>query len=621
MPDINTQINTLAGHIQQVRDSRSVLGVDRSGELIRLNFKGKVARALVNLGIAREGKLGSRVAIALAGKENFKLLCQSSDARFKNSIANIGRLVKQLETQGLDEDLSKLVESKIRNTLSISGTRITGDSFKELHTLIQNQIIPQRRFYRADLAERIQLKQATPAMEGATYRGIATAVAALENDMEKSAVPYQPQELLTKRHSSGIRYASSKTGPMAPIDPGFTEEVCGLKHDSTKIKRDTWDANKILGELKSAELDVRHDATSEIEDLQSQYNVLQDNIVNQGSKVHPNQLAEWELTSHTLKSQIADIGQKAEKEIAQLKENLLATLKESFKEKEAESKLTETEVGSEIKATQSDDSAKPLKSSLKQRPAADATIHSDSEVKSKPRKRGIHFGGVKVLDIQKSYMDTGYTVNDENRGEWVQALQAVLDDSKDTQGHYAVAKALTQRGRHGKDDIETMKAISLLRTHPVFLEKDNFQSLILSLHSVVEEERKFPDKFPAEVKQNYRQKADAFRELAQTQLNSTKDLLKHLEDYKAGLKKLDSDPEKRKAQLEELTAQLDKYKDYFESYKEVFDDPDINFRVTENIGGTAKTAIDETLYRTRRLMYDTERVLSDLGRSRVFIDK
>ena len=585
MADINTSITTLANNIQALRDSRSALAINRSGELIRLNFKGKIARALVDLGIGREGKWGHRVVVYLFGKDKYDLFCEPYAKRFKNSIGNVSAITKRLETQGLDSDLSRLVTMKINEEISAAKASLTKDSFIAIHEHIRDKTIPQRLVYRASLADKMKFSEATPTMKEATYRGVAIAVAALEKNMEQGI---KTDELLDEL-------------PMTPLNTNFAEEVCGLAHDHYRLKRDVWDANRILRELKSVELDVREEEQSAIEELKELRVKLQNRIADTGSTVHPKQVADWELELHTLQSQIKDKEQHLEgnvkARVAALKQNLLISLKNSFSEKREADTLTATEAAAAPKPKTA------LKSAMK-------------KTKTKPK---VKFGGLRVEEAQVSYLSTNLTIDDTNRDAWRQDISAVLDNDKDPQAPYAIAKALAKRGQKCQDDGKTAEAISLLRTHPTYLQEGNFEALMLNIDAATEEEQKSPDKFTAEIKQNYRKNADTFKKLAQQRLDATKDLITHLEAYKAGVKKLDSDPDKRAAQLQELEQQLDKYKTQIKLYEDVFEDADKTLTVTYGLGGNAIKALPKILHEANNLRHEIERMLRQLEKSPIFV--
>ena len=583
MADINTSITTLANNIQTLRDSRSALAIDRSGELIRLNFKGKIGRALVDSGIGREGKWGHRVVVYLIGKDKYDLFCEPFAKRFKESIGNVSAITKRLETQGLDSDLSKLVKMKINEEISAAKASLTKDSFIAIHERIR-KTVPQRLMYRASLADKMKFSEATPMMKEATYRGVAIAVAALEKNMEQGI---KTDELLDEL-------------PMTPLNTNFAEEVCGLAHDHHKLKRDVWDANRILRELKSAELDVREEEQSALEELKELRVKLQNRIADTGSTVHPKQVADWELELHTLQSQIKDKEQHFEDnvkaKVAALKQNLLISLKNSFSEKREADTLTATEAAAAPKPKTA------LKSAMK-------------KTKTKPK---VKFGGLRVEEAKVSYLSTNLTIDDTNRDAWRQDISATLDNDKDPQVPYAIAHALAKRGEKCQDDGKTAEAISLLRTHPAYLQEGNFEALMLNIDAATEEEKKFPDNFPDEVKQNYRKNAETFKKLAQQRLDATNDLITHLEAHQAGMKKLDSDPDKRAVQLQELEQQLDKYKTQIKLHKDVFEDADKTLTVTYGLGGRAVKALPEMLREANNLRHEIERMLRQLEKSPIF---
>ena len=631
MPDINARIDTLASNIQQVRDSRSALGIDKSGDLIRLNFKGKVARALVNIGIAREGKWGSRIVTALVGKESFELLCKSPKTRLQNSVRNVAVLVKQLETQDLDSDLSTLVKDKIDTMMHAKSFSLTADGLKRLHTVIRDEVIPQRVECREALVETLENGEPTPMMEDATHRGIMLSIAALERNMEAEATPYLPAEkLIAKYHTvpaveteghtgeaETVEIAIRSMGHSGPVDKSLVREVCGRKHDGHNTKRDIWDANKILGELKMAELHVRDRANSEVIKLNTQCDTLRHKIENEGSKASPDEVAEWELKLHGLESKIKNAEQELEGEIkekvADLKNDLLTVLKGSLKEKEALAKFPE----SEIKAVSPEprdpkNSAGNLKSALKNKETS-----ATEGAKPKARRR-IQFGGAEVKDIGKSYTDAGFEVNDENRKEWVTTITKAFDESEKTsagkQELYEIAKALDQRGERGEDSQQTVTAISLLRTHPVFLKADNFEALVVNLTAASAEQRQFPDKFPDEAKQNYRKHSDDFRKLAQQKIDEADNLLKYSQAYEDVLEKFAEDPETREAQLTQVNEQFN-YKDYYETYKNVSEGGDAQTNKVQEM------FLEEVQDKAKQLRKQANSVLLTLNQAKLFVDK
>ena len=632
MPDINARIDTLASNIQKVRDSRSALGIDKSGELIRLNFKGKIARALVDIGIAREGKWGSRIVTALVGKESFELLCKSPKTRLQNSIRNVAVLVKQLETQDLDSDLSNLVKDKIDTMMHAKSFSLTADGLKRLHTVIRDEIIPQRLECREALVETLECEEPTPMMEDATHRGVALAIAALERNMEAGATPYLPAERLiadyhtvpaveTEGHSGEaetVEIATRTMGHSGPVDESLAREVCGRHHDGYVIKRDIWDANKILGELKMAELHVRDTANSEVIKLNTQCDTLRHKIENEGAEASPDEVAEWELQLHGLESKIKNVEQELEGEIkekvADLKNDLLTVLKGSLKEKEALAKFPESEIKTvSPEPREPKNSAGNLKSALKNKETS-----ATEGAKPKARRR-IQFGGTEVKDIGKSYTDVGFEVNDENRSEWVATIMEAFDENekasggKNTQEIYEIARALEQRVKRGKADQQMLKTISLLRTHPVFLKADNFDALVINLTAASAEQRQFSDKFPDEAKQNYRKHSDDFRQLAQQKIDEADNLLKYSQAYEDVLEKFAEDPETRKAQLTQINEQFN-FKDYYETYKNV------------SAGGDAQTDtthemfLEEVQSTAKQLEKQAGRVLSVLNQSKLFVD-
>ena len=586
MPNINQQINNLAINIHKMHNSRSVLGIDERGELIRVKFKGQVARALLHLGVGQEGKWGHRLVTYLAGKEHFDLFCQSHQVRYANSMRNISQITKRLETRKLDSNLTKLVNMKIDTVLHKGKTHLTVSEFIDLHTRIRTEVVDQQLAHRASLREKMSDQEATPAIANATYRGVAIAAAALQQNMEKHVQVHQLLDV----------------SPNIPATRNFAEEVCGKRHDSQKLEKDVWDANKVLREFKSAELDVRKEAQSDIKELKSEYKNLHNKLALEGATTPPDKVADWELQLHQLKTKIKHneehFEEHVDNQMTDLKNNLLATLKESFDEKQALSKLTAAEA------------SKPV--SQKQTGALKPALKVPKELR---------FGGIEVQKLEESFLLPGFVVDDSNRAEWVQHIKTLLNDDSDSQTPYAIAKTLEQRGRRNADDPQTVKEINLLRTHPTFLQAKNFESLLINIRSAAEEVRRAPEKFSDEVKQNYRDHVETFKELANQQLETTKELLAKLDVYKGGIDKLDEDPAKREIKEQELNEQLGEYREYFESYKNTFEDSDPNLTVRNNIRGKVIRAHEELRQVTRDLKDSIDIMLMRLTVSSLFVDK
>ena len=610
MPNIDTQVNTLAARLQQVRDSGSALSVDQQGELIRLNFRGKVAQALVRLGVARQGRLGGRVVIALVGKDNFELLTQSSETRLKNSIRNVASLIKQLETQGLDDDLSAVVRQQIAKTIHHGDTTLTSTDCRALHTLIQETIIPQRLAYRHQIAETLSNGEATATLQNATFRGVALAVAALEENMEEQAMPYHETPRAITQTVSGENIQSEFSPYVSAVDLEFAAKIFGGGYYRDTLKRDVHDANKLLGEFKSAELYLRDEVASSIAELKSQRGELQQRISREGATAHPDEVADWELQLHALDRQIKDSQASAadaiQNRLADLKATLLDTLKASYQEKEAAVK------------------APGYQSPLEAKKAAQATEPQGRRrtiLKDSPT-RHVQYDSLSVASADKTDMDSGFSVDDENRAQWFAAMKTALDESVETEDSnmpYHVAKELRVRGDRDQNPA-TIRAINTLRAHPVFLKDGNFEALSMNINATAREFSKYPSELGDEIKHHYRAHAATYRKMAKQKLDYAKDLIEHIDNYKKGLKALAADPETRQSQLDALAAQLGDHKGYVQEYLDVFDDQRADMRVGANIGGRALTGIGEAGIDAGKLRSAAAQILSRLDKSPLFVD-
>ena len=624
MPNINKQISGLAVNIHQLQNSRSVLGIDDQGGLIRVNFKGQVARTLLYLGIGREGKWGHRLVLYLAGKDKFDLFCQSHQTRYANSMRNISQVTKRLETRKLDRDLTELVNNRIDEVLHTENTYLTVADFITLHTRIRNEIkthkeaIARRSAHHASLWKKIDAKEEIPAMGNATYRGVRIAIAALEKNLEKTI----NTSLLEKMNEVDER---DKTDEMLnfrlPVNIAFAEQTCGKRFDAHMLQRDVEDANNVLAELKLAELHIRRKVQSDIKKLKSEYKALLSKIAREGAHTSPEQVADWELKLHRLKTKIKYDEQHIEDHIKmqvdKLKQNLLTTLKESFDDKLVLSKLTVAETEMATKAIASKP-ASGLKSAIKHTTTQDQTTTPDTKVST---KRRVHFGGLEIQQLEESYLLPRFVIDDDNRSEWLQNIKTALDDNEDPQAPYMIAKVLEQRGKHNIDDADTIKGISLLRTHPVFLKKNNFGALVINIRAAVDERRSSPAKFSDETKQIYRTQAENINSLAEQQLESSKDLIDKLNSYQAELDKLDNEPTKHEIKQSELNELLAEHKEDLEAYKNVYEDPDPNFAVHRKLGEEALKALPQMLSAANKLQDDAEIMMRILKGSPLFVDK
>ncbi len=194
MAEINTQIASLATNLQRVQ-SQGGQFVDDQGELVgaalRNSFKGKVVKMLVDRGIAREGNLGGRVAVALVGQENFDRLRTSAQELSSTSVCNVLRLLERLESEGLDSDLKSEVTSTLYSKISGSTpiSELNEAALQTLHRTIQDEVIPQRRAYRQELLAAVNAGHPTPAMRNASQAALLVAGRSLEEKLDQAPDP------------------------------------------------------------------------------------------------------------------------------------------------------------------------------------------------------------------------------------------------------------------------------------------------------------------------------------------------------------------------------------------------------------------------------------------------
>ena len=202
MAEINTQIASLATNLQRVQ-SQGGQFVDDQGELVgaalRNSFKGKVVKMLVDRGIAREGNLGGRVAVALVGQENFDRLRTSAQELSSTSVCNVLRLLERLESEGLDSDLKSQVSDTLYSKFSASTpiSELNEAALQTLHRTIQDEVIPQRRAYRQGLLAVVNEGHPTPAMQNASQAALLVAGRGLEEKIDQAPNPtYKLDQLL-----------------------------------------------------------------------------------------------------------------------------------------------------------------------------------------------------------------------------------------------------------------------------------------------------------------------------------------------------------------------------------------------------------------------------------------
>ena len=202
MAELNTQITSLATNLQRVQ-SQGGQFVDDQGELVgaalRNSFKGKVVKMLVDRGIAREGNLGGRVAVALVGQENFDRLRTSAQELQRDSVCNVLRHLEKLESEGLDSDLKSEVSSTLYSKFSASTpiSELTVENLQTLHETIQDEVIPQRRAYRQGLLAAVNDGHPTPAMRNASQAALLVAGRGLEEKLDQAPrLTYELDQLL-----------------------------------------------------------------------------------------------------------------------------------------------------------------------------------------------------------------------------------------------------------------------------------------------------------------------------------------------------------------------------------------------------------------------------------------
>ncbi len=202
MAELNTQITSLATNLQRVQ-SQGGQFVDDQGELVgaalRNSFKGKVVKMLVDRGIAREGNLGGRVAVALVGQENFDRLRTSAQELSSTSVCNVLRLLEQLESEGLDSDLKSQVSDTLYSKFSASTpiSELNEAALQTLHRTIQDEVLPQRRAYRQGLLAAVDAGHPTPAMQNASQAALLVAGRGLEEKLEQAPnLTYKLDQLL-----------------------------------------------------------------------------------------------------------------------------------------------------------------------------------------------------------------------------------------------------------------------------------------------------------------------------------------------------------------------------------------------------------------------------------------
>ena len=145
---VTPQLHTLATDLQRV--GRSGQFIDQQGELVGKavagSFKGKVVKMLVKMGVAKEGSLMGRVAVAMIGKPAFDLMRAPVKELQKTSVANVLKLLGELETKGLDRDLGSKVMDKIsfRFNENTPIREISARSLDHLHRTIKDSVIPGR---------------------------------------------------------------------------------------------------------------------------------------------------------------------------------------------------------------------------------------------------------------------------------------------------------------------------------------------------------------------------------------------------------------------------------------------------------------------------------------------
>ena len=149
-------------------------GVDEQGQLLgealKASFKGKLVEALVDKGIARQGNLGGRIAVALVGREQFELIAGARNRdNIKSSIANTIAAFEAQHTRGADSDIAALVRERIQSGLSEGaslGTLVSG-RIQDVETSILQDVIPKRLAYRQEILNQVLDRQPTPAMQKA----------------------------------------------------------------------------------------------------------------------------------------------------------------------------------------------------------------------------------------------------------------------------------------------------------------------------------------------------------------------------------------------------------------------------------------------------------------------
>ncbi|MCY3620193.1 MAG: hypothetical protein OXH68_00605 [Gammaproteobacteria bacterium] len=205
---VRGRIDTLTANLRRVRAGKAY-GIDEDGALIgealKSSFKGKVVDLLVARGIAKQGNLGGRIAIALVGRQNFDLIRDAhADPGHRGSIANALALIEKYELAGvddagLDRDIASRVTSRVASdiTLSTPLRALAGGRVADVHDAIWNDVVPRRLAWRAELANDVNNGNLTKSIADAGQVALDEAARAILDGRTA------PGQLTTTRQASG----------------------------------------------------------------------------------------------------------------------------------------------------------------------------------------------------------------------------------------------------------------------------------------------------------------------------------------------------------------------------------------------------------------------------------
>ena len=227
----------LTTNLQKVQDGKAY-AVDREGKLVgealKASFKGKLVETLVNRGIAREGSIGGRIAVALVGKEDFQLIASSRRANVRSSVSNTLHVLESWHTQQVDGDLASKITGKIYSSLTADTPLrvLTGGKIEEVEDAILNKVIPERLAFRQGILDNINSGSPTQAARDANQGALSMALNCIRDDVQVGTREFSDRLSMASSMVTGGHARTNVRGDYSGREDvdGFALSVSGRKN-------------------------------------------------------------------------------------------------------------------------------------------------------------------------------------------------------------------------------------------------------------------------------------------------------------------------------------------------------------------------------------------------------